>query len=153
MEHQKLWIRWRRITGMAMKKSPVMIPLSDRVPGRASGPSWIWVDDEGGLQYFSWIDVWALMVFLMKWIYRRKGEVGGRPRCPNHRVARLGGGLHHHQVWPPPGSSPSLIWTPSSCQVNRNFGFYFVQFREHFMYNFSEIQKQQKTGTSTVASC
>jgi hypothetical protein len=35
----------------------------------------------------------------------------------------------------------------------RNFGFRFVQFREYFLCNFSEIQKQQKTGTGTVASC
>jgi hypothetical protein len=51
------------------------------------------------------------------------------------------GRLRHPMVWPPPGSAPSLLWTPSSCQVNRNFGFCFVQFREYFLYNFSEIQK------------
>jgi hypothetical protein len=43
-----------------------MIPLSGRVPGRAYEPSQTRVDDIGGLQYFSWIDVWALRVFLMK---------------------------------------------------------------------------------------
>jgi hypothetical protein len=32
-------------------------------------------------------------------------------------------------------------------------GFGFVQFREYFLCNFSEIQKQQKTGTGTVATC
>jgi hypothetical protein len=26
------------------------------------------------------------------------------------------------------------------------FGFCFVQFREYFLYNFSDTQKQQKTG-------
>jgi hypothetical protein len=36
--------------------------------------------------------------------------------------------------------------------VNRNFGFHFVQFREYFLCNFSETQKQQKTGTDTVVS-
>jgi hypothetical protein len=36
---------------------------------------------------------------------------------------------------------------------NRRFGFRFVQFREYFLCNFSETQKQQKTGTGTVASC
>ena len=34
---------------------------------------------------------------------------------------------------------------PSSGQ-NRSFGLRFVQFREYFLYNFSETQKQQKTG-------
>jgi hypothetical protein len=47
-------------------------------------------------------------------------------------------------VRPPPGPSPSLLWTPSSCQVNMNFGFRFVQFREYFLYNFSETQKNRK---------
>jgi hypothetical protein len=64
-----------------------------------------------------------------------------------------GGDPHHPMVRPPPGPPPSLLWTPSSCQVNRNFGFHFVQFREYFLYNFSEIQKQQKIGTGTVESC
>jgi hypothetical protein len=55
-----------------------MISLSGRVSRRASGPSQTRVDDGGGLQYFSWIYVRALRVFLMKWIYRRKGDVRGR---------------------------------------------------------------------------
>ena len=29
----------------------------------------------------------------------------------------------------------------------------FVQFREYFLKYFSEMEKQQKTGTDTVASC
>jgi hypothetical protein len=44
----------------------MMIPLSGKVPGRAFGPSQTRVDNGGGLQYFSWIDVWALRVFAMK---------------------------------------------------------------------------------------
>jgi hypothetical protein len=43
-----------------------MIPLSGKVPRRASGPSRIRVDDSGGLQYFLWIDVPGIRVFLMK---------------------------------------------------------------------------------------
>jgi hypothetical protein len=74
-------------------------------------------------------------------------------RGPHHLVARPGGGPRHPMVRPPPGSPPSLLWTPSSCKVNRNFGFPFVQFQEYFLCNFSETQKQWKTGTSTVAYC
>jgi hypothetical protein len=37
-----------------------------RVPGRAFGPSRTQVNGGGGLQYFSWIDVWELRVFPMK---------------------------------------------------------------------------------------
>jgi hypothetical protein len=131
----------------------VMIPLSGRVPGRASRPSRTRVDDGGGLQYFSWIDVWAHRIFPMKWIYRRKGDVRGCLGGPHQSLVRPGGRLRHPMVWPPLGSSPSLLWTPSSCQVNRNFGFCFVQFWEYFLYNFSEIRKQEKTGIGIVASC
>jgi hypothetical protein len=49
-------------------------------------------------------------------IYRRKGEVGGRPRGPHHVVAWPEVGPCHPMVWPPPSSSPSPLWTPSSCQ-------------------------------------
>jgi hypothetical protein len=58
----------------------MMIPLSDRVPGRASGPSRCRVDDDGGLQYVSWKSVLALRVFATKGIYRQKRDVteGGR---------------------------------------------------------------------------
>jgi hypothetical protein len=105
------------------------------------------------LQYVSWKSVRGLRVFSTKGIYRRKGNVRRWTRGPHHLVARPGGGLHHPMVRLPPGCSSSLLWTPSSCQVNRNFGFCFIQFREYFLCNFSETQKQQKTGTGTVASC
>jgi hypothetical protein len=75
-----------------------MIPLSGRVPGRASGPSQTRVDDDGGLQYVSWKSVWALRVFPMKGIYRWKGDVRGWTSGPHHLVAWLGGGLCHPMV-------------------------------------------------------
>jgi hypothetical protein len=96
---------------------------------------------------------WGDRVFSTKGIYRQKGDVRGGPRGPHHLVAQPGGGPRHPMVRPPLGYSPSLLWTPSSCQVNRNFGFCFVQFLEYFLCNFSETQKQQKTGTGTMASC
>jgi hypothetical protein len=137
--------RWRR--------PPVMITLSGRVPRRASGPSRSRVDDDGGLHYVSWIDVSGHRFFVTEGIYRRKGDIRGRLRGPQQGLARPGGRPRHPMVWPPPGPPPSLLWTPSSCQVNRNFGFRFVQFWEYFLCNFFEIQKQQKTRTSTMASC
>jgi hypothetical protein len=39
-----------------------------------------------------------------------------------------------------------------ASRKNRRFGFCFVQFREYFLCSFCETQKQQKTGTGTVAS-
>jgi hypothetical protein len=129
-----------------------MIPLSGRVPGRASGPSRSRDNDRGGLQYVPWKSVRPFRFFPSKGIYRRKGDVRGWSRGPHHPMAWLGGVPRHPMVRLPCGPLPSLLWTPSSCHLNRNFGFRLVQFQEYFMCNFSETQKQQKTGTGTVAS-
>jgi hypothetical protein len=45
-----------------------------------------------------------------------------------------------------PGPPPSHLWSSRSFGKNWRFGFCFVQFQEYFLCNFSEIQKQQKTG-------
>jgi hypothetical protein len=121
-----------------------MIPLSGRVPRRASGSSRSRDNYGGGLQYVSWKSVHPLRVFPMKGIYRRKGDVKGWTRGPHHLVAWPGGGPCHPMVRSPPGPALSLLWTPSSFQLNRNFGFYFVQFREYFLCNFSETQNSRK---------
>jgi hypothetical protein len=85
--------------------------------------------------------VFGPRVFPTKWKYRRKGDLRRWTRGPHHLVARLGCGQHHPMVRPPPGPAPSLLWAPSSFQVNRNFSFCFVQFRENFLCKFSETQK------------
>jgi hypothetical protein len=105
-----------------------MIPLSGRVPGSASGPSQSRDNVRDGLQYVLWKSVCLLRVFPSKGIYRRKGDVKGWTRGPHHLVVRPGGGPRHPMVRSPPGPAPSLLWTPSFLQVNRNFGFCFVQF-------------------------
>jgi hypothetical protein len=56
--------------------------------------------------------------------------------------------------WPTPPYRVAALWPPlrlcfGLCLVsgeNRNFGLRFIQFREYFLCNFSETQKQQKTG-------
>jgi hypothetical protein len=98
------------------------------------------VDDGGGLQYIFWKSVRAFRVFSTEGINRRKGDVRRCTRWSHHLVARPRGGPRHHLVWLPLGPPPALLWTPSSCQVIRNFSFYFVQFREYFLCNFSETQ-------------
>jgi hypothetical protein len=103
----------------------VVVLLFGRVPGRASGPSRSRVDDSGGLQYVFWIRVRALG-------FSRRGEYigeraisGGGPG--GHTPWWHGqGGPRHHMVWPASGSPSALHWTPSSCQVIRNFGFCFI---------------------------
>jgi hypothetical protein len=94
----------------------------------------------------------SLRVFPSKGIYRWKGDVKGWTRGPHHLVAQQGGGPRHPMVRSTPGPTPSLLWTPYSLEVNRNFGVCFIQFPKYFLCNFSETQKQQKTGTGTMAS-
>jgi hypothetical protein len=63
----------------------VVIPLSGRVPGRASGPSQSRVEDGGDLQYVSWKIDRGLG-------FSRRGEyIGGR--------AASGGRLGGHTTW------------------------------------------------------
>jgi hypothetical protein len=124
----------------------VVIPLSGRVPGRASGPSRSRVDDGSGLQYIFWKIDRGLRVFSPRRIYRLKGGVRRWARWPHHMVARRGARTRRPMVWLAPGSPPSLLWTPSRVGKNRNFGFCFVQFREYFPCSFSKTQKHQKTG-------
>jgi hypothetical protein len=131
----------------------MVIPLSGRVLGRASGPSRSRVDDGGGLQYIFWKRVRALRIFPSRGLNRCNGDVRRQTRRSHPLVARPRGGPRHHQVWPPLGLSSALLWTPSSCQIISDFNFYFIQFREYFLCDFSETQKQQKTGTGTVTSC
>jgi hypothetical protein len=122
----------------------VVIPLSGRVPGRAYGPSRSSVDDGDGLQYVSWKIDRVLRVFSPRRIYWWKGGVRRWARWPHHLVAWPGARPRHPMVWLAPGSPPSLLWTLSRVGKNRNFGFCSVQFREYFLCNFSETQKQQK---------
>jgi hypothetical protein len=121
-----------------------VIPLSGRVLGRASGPSRSRVDDGDGLQYVSWKINRGLRVFSPRRIYRQKGGVRKWARWPHHLVARPGPRPRHPMVWLAPGSPPSLLWTLSRVGKNRNFGFCFIQFREYFLYSFSEIQQFRK---------
>jgi hypothetical protein len=129
-----------------------VIPLSSRVPRRASGPSRSRIDDGGGLQYVFWKRVQAFRVFSSRRIYRWKGDVRGWTSGPHHLVARPRGGPRHPMAWLPSGPPPSLIWTPSHVGKNSNFGFCFVQFRENFLCNFLKHKNSRKQGTGTVAS-
>jgi hypothetical protein len=130
-----------------------VIPLSGRVPGRASGPSQSRVDDGGGLQYVFWKRVRAPRVFLSRGLYRRKGDVRGWTRRSHPLVVQPRDGLRHHRVWLAPGPSPALLGTPSSCQVIRDFSFCFAQFREYFLCNFLKHKNSRKQGTGTMTSC
>jgi hypothetical protein len=98
------------------------------------------------LECVFWKRVQAFRVFLSRGINRLKGDARRWTRRSHPLVARPSGGPRHHQVWLPLGPPLAFLWTPSSCQVIRSFSFCFVQFREYFLCNSYETQKQQKTG-------
>ena len=126
---------------------------SGRVPGRAAEPSRDGFVDGGGYGTLSWISSRVSRVFSRRRIYGRSGGVGGGQGGPHVGQAWAKGCPRLGLVWPPGWSSVAPLLASSSLRKNMTLGFCPVQFREYFLYNFSEIQKQQKTGTSTTASC
>jgi hypothetical protein len=124
----------------------VAIPLFDRVPGRASGPSRSRVDDGGGSRCVSGKLI-GYLGFSRHGVFIGEGAASGVGQ----------GGLTHWGRGP--GASRTTPWcgwpvAPLRLLFGlledllniRRFGFCFVQFREYFMCNFSETQKQQKIG-------
>jgi hypothetical protein len=95
----------------------------------------------------------GLRVFPSRGLNRPKGDVRGWTRRSHPLVVRPRGGPRHQQVWLAPGPSRALLWSLSSCQVISDFSFCFVQFREYFLCNFYETQKQQKTGNWLMTRC
>jgi hypothetical protein len=112
-----------------------------------------WSSMAAALRNFSWIDADSFRVFALEAIYRQKGDVKGHLGGPHHTVVRPGG----TRATPWCGRLLALLRPCFGLRLrvgkNKRFGFRFVPFREYFLYNFSETQKQQKTGTGTVASC
>jgi hypothetical protein len=74
-----------------------MIPLSGRVPGRASGPSRSWDDGSGGLQYVSWKSV-RLLGFS-----RRREFI-------DERAMSEGGPGGHTTWWHSQGVARATLW-------------------------------------------
>jgi hypothetical protein len=124
----------------------VAIPLSGRVPGRASGPSRSRVNDGGGSRCVS-RKVIGCLGFSHRGVFTGEGAASEVDHG-THTIGRCGPGVGRAPWWCGCLVAPfrllfgSLeasvnIWTSSFC---------FVQFREYFLRNFSETQKQQKTG-------
>jgi hypothetical protein len=122
----------------------VVIPLSGRVPGRASGSSQSRVDHGGGSQCASE----KLIGFLG---FSRRGFFIGEGAASEVDQ----GGLTHRGRGPGAGRTALLCGQPvaplrllfgllEASLNNRRFGFCFFQFREYFLYNFSETQQQQQ---------
>jgi hypothetical protein len=67
-----------------------------------------------------------------------------------HTIWWRGLGGRHPMVWPLPGPAPALLQTSSRVRKNRRFRLCFIQFREYFMYNFSETQKTAENRELTL---
>jgi hypothetical protein len=124
----------------------VAIPLSGRVPRRASGPSQSRVDHGGGSRCVSGKLIRSLG-------FSRRGVFIGEGAASEVDQ----GGLTHRRRGQGLGCTAMLCGRPMAplcllsglLEASLNiwmFGFCFVQFREYFLCNFSETQKQQKTG-------
>jgi hypothetical protein len=116
------------------------------VPGRAPGSSRSRGGGDGGLQYVLWKRDPSLRFFPSRGLYRRRGSIRRWTRRSHHRWAWPGAGPRPLVVRLAPGPPPSHLRSSRSFSKNRRFGLCFVQFREYFLCNFSETQKQQKTG-------
>jgi hypothetical protein len=124
----------------------MVIPISGRVPERASGPSRSRVNDDGGTRCVSRKLIGPLGV-------SRRGVFIGEGAASEVDQGGLtmggrGQGLGHTPLLCGQPVAPlCLLFGLLEALVNiRRFGFCFVQFREYFLCNFSETQKQQKTG-------
>jgi hypothetical protein len=131
---------------MAMKKTFGGDPLSGRVLGRASGPSRSRVNDGGGSRYVSG-KVIGYLGFSRRGVFIGEGgasevDQGGH----THRGRGQGLGRAALLCGQPVARLHLLFGLLESSLNIWMFSFCFVQFREYFLCNFSETQKQQKTG-------
>jgi hypothetical protein len=124
----------------------VAIPLSNKVPRRASGPSRSRVDDGGGSRCVSGKLIGPLG-------FSRRGDFIGEGAASDVDQGGLthrgrGQGLGRAALLCGRHVAPLrlLFGLLEASLNNRRFGFCFVPFREYFLCNFSETQKQQKTG-------
>jgi hypothetical protein len=129
-----------------------VIPLSGRVPGRASGPSQSCIDNGSGLHYVLWKIDRVFRVFPLRGIYRRKGGVRRWARWPHHLVARPGDGPRHPMVWLAPGPPPSLLWTTSHVGKIGTLAFISSNSENISCVAFLKNKNSRKQGTGTVAS-
>jgi hypothetical protein len=130
----------------------VVIPLSDRVPRRASGPFRSRIDDGGSLQYVFWKINRALKVFSSRKIYRRKGDVRGGPGA--HTIAWCGLGVARAMAWCGRPLAPLHLYF-GLCLVSEkieNLDFASSNSENISYVAFLKHKNSRKQGTGTVAS-
>jgi hypothetical protein len=116
------------------------------VPGGASGSSRSRVDDGGGSRCVS-EKVIGYLGFSRRGVFIGEGATSEVDQGA-HPIGRRGPGAGRAPWWCGCPVDPfRLLFGSLEASVNIwTSGFYFVQFREYFLCNFSETQKLQKTG-------
>jgi hypothetical protein len=130
----------------------VVIPLSNRVLGRACGPSRSYFDDGGGLQYVFWKRVWALGFSHRGEYIGRRAMSGGGPGA--HTIAWRGLGVARAMAWCGRPLAP-LCLCFGLCLVLAKIGtsaFISSNFENISRVTFLEHKNSKKQGTGTVAS-
>ena len=149
-------MNYSRITpkeGMVMKRPPVMIPLSGRVPGRSSEPSRTRVADGGGCGTFCGLRLGCLG-FSRERQFIVEGAMSVEARGLLTTWWRARGGTHATTWCGRLVSLLRLSFGLRGCvEENRSMAFRFIQFREYFLNNFSETRNCRKQATGTIASC
>jgi hypothetical protein len=121
-------------------------PFCIRVPGRASGSSQSRVDDGGGSRCVSGKLIGSLG-FSCRGVFIGEGAVSEVDQGGHTCRGRSQGLVRAALLCGRPVAPLCLLFGLLEASVNFcMFGFCFVQFREYFLCNFSETQKQQKTG-------
>jgi hypothetical protein len=122
------------------------IPLSGRVPRRASGPSRSRVDDGGGSRCVSGKLI-GYLGFSRRGVFIGEGASSEVDRGNLTRRGR-GQGLGRAALVCGALMAPLrlLFRSLEASGKNKTSGTCFVKFREYFLCSFSETQKQQKTG-------
>jgi hypothetical protein len=124
----------------------VAIPLSGGVPGRASRPSRSRVNDDGGSRCVSGKLIGSLD-FSRRRVFIGEGAVSEVDQGGHTRRGRGQGLGRTALLCGRPVAPLRLLFGLLEASVNFwMFDFCFVQLREYFPCNFSETQKQQKTG-------
>jgi hypothetical protein len=115
----------------------VVIPLSGRVPGRASGPSRSWVDDGGGSRCVSGKLI-GYLGFSNQGVFIGEGAASEVDQG-GHTCRGCGQGLGRAALLcgQPVAPLRLLYGILEASLYIWMFDFYFIQFREYFLCNFS----------------
>jgi hypothetical protein len=136
----------RRRQAWWWRRPPVAIPLSVRVPRRASGPSRSQVDNSGRSRCVS-RKLIGYLGFSHRGVFIGEGAASEVDQVAL-TIGRRGQGMGRAPWrWDQPLALLRLLFGLLEASLNiGTFGFCFVQFREYFLCNFSKTQQQQKTG-------